>query len=353
VSVDIATSSDDEYEVPQSTFVTNRTLPAAAGIQLNSGATAKIGRLCGDILKDAINDTSDSQEDDGADSSDSEYEVPAEQISDQQLLESTRQRQWKMHQDVGVDGVWTDGATKRPYRLVVNIYKLPYYHVFGAYHTGVEIEGVEHAFRAGEHEGSGVFECSPCKARGYEYKESVSMGVAEVSPQQLDAVLRDLRLRFRAREYSLTLRNCNHYSDALCSNLVGRPIPSSLNRLASIGATFTSSSGNGSLQQREKDHINWCERQHRDEIEEKEFSAAGLRSRMNGTASSSAGAKIRSRMRVSALYMRGVVERRFESYAELDGSRKVVELRRLPDFELIKVTRVVPPVTVCARSWEE
>ena len=68
-------------------------------------------------------------------------------------------------------------------------------------------------------------------------------------------------------------------------------------------------------------------------MEEKEFSAAGLRQRMrgaaiarNGTAKGApaASAKFRSRMRVSALYMRGVVERRFESYAELDGSRKVL-----------------------------
>ena len=68
-------------------------------------------------------------------------------------------------------------------------------------------------------------------------------------------------------------------------------------------------------------------------MEEKEFSAAGLRQRMrgaaiarNGTAKGApaASAKFKSRMRVSALYMRGVVERRFESYAELDGSRKVV-----------------------------
>eukprot|EP00656_Telonema_subtile_P020763 TRINITY_DN21838_c0_g1_i1.p1 TRINITY_DN21838_c0_g1~~TRINITY_DN21838_c0_g1_i1.p1 ORF type:complete len:352 (-),score=102.20 TRINITY_DN21838_c0_g1_i1:59-1114(-) len=340
-AVNLGSSSDDDYErpPPQSTGWAHRnhSKPAPAlGVQLTSGATAKISSLCGDLLKDALESSGDEEDRDSSESSDWDYEQPSEEPSENEAHERVRARQWEAHNETGMNGVWSDGTAKREFTVILNVYKLPYYHVFGAYHTGVELEGLEHAFRAGAHPGSGVFECKPCRARGYEYKESVMMGVAESSPQAVEAVLKDLYTRFRAQDYSLTHRNCNHYSDALCTQLLGRGIPKRLNRLASIGASLSSGAA-PSMQQREKEHADWCEQQELAEQRECE----------------ELGRKAKKRLNLSALYMRGVVERRFESYAEVDGSRKVIELRRQPDFDLLKVTREVPPPTECARKWDQ
>jgi len=41
--------------------------------------------------------------------------------------------------------------------------------------------------------------------------------------------------KFLGEGYNLLTRNCNHFTSALCEELVGRPAPGWLNRAASIG----------------------------------------------------------------------------------------------------------------------
>ena len=44
-----------------------------------------------------------------------------------------------------------------------------------------------------------------------------------------------LKEKWLGTEYDLIRKNCNHFSSAVCMLLVGRPIPSWVNRLANMG----------------------------------------------------------------------------------------------------------------------
>jgi hypothetical protein len=44
---------------------------------------------------------------------------------------------------------------------------------------------------------------------------------------------------FEGSKYNLTNKNCNHFTEAFCVELIGVSIPSWINRAASIGSVFT------------------------------------------------------------------------------------------------------------------
>ncbi|EKX42405.1 hypothetical protein GUITHDRAFT_141342 [Guillardia theta CCMP2712] len=95
----------------------------------------------------------------------------------------------------------------------------------GLYHSGVEIYGREFSFGYSEGGRTGVFEI-PCKCASavmsqVTFKESVLLGYCQ-------------RSRFEVR------RNCNHFSNELSKLLVGKPIPSYVNRPANVGQNLLS-----------------------------------------------------------------------------------------------------------------
>jgi hypothetical protein len=47
---------------------------------------------------------------------------------------------------------------------------------------------------------------------------------------------------FEGSEYNLTNKNCNHFTEAFCVELIGISIPSWVNRAASIGSVLTGTS---------------------------------------------------------------------------------------------------------------
>jgi deubiquitinase DESI2 len=53
--------------------------------------------------------------------------------------------------------------------------------------------------------------------------------------KNIHATISMLRTRFPQGSYDLLTKNCNIFSDALCKELVGRNIPSWINRLARTG----------------------------------------------------------------------------------------------------------------------
>ena len=48
-------------------------------------------------------------------------------------------------------------------------------------------------------------------------------------------VLQELRSEFKANEYSLVNQNCNHFAEAFSMRLLGRRLPTYINRLANAG----------------------------------------------------------------------------------------------------------------------
>eukprot|EP00656_Telonema_subtile_P029784 TRINITY_DN32864_c0_g1_i1.p1 TRINITY_DN32864_c0_g1~~TRINITY_DN32864_c0_g1_i1.p1 ORF type:complete len:190 (+),score=33.50 TRINITY_DN32864_c0_g1_i1:136-705(+) len=104
----------------------------------------------------------------------------------------------------------------------------------GVFHSGVEILGTEHTFGHSD-SGTGVFEHEPRAAGGAQYRETIRMGATSLSMDQVRRVLDSLQAEFQGRSYHLLLRNCNHFSEALCLALLRRPLPAFVNRVAYIG----------------------------------------------------------------------------------------------------------------------
>ncbi|KAF4658030.1 hypothetical protein FOL47_008205 [Perkinsus chesapeaki] len=121
-------------------------------------------------------------------------------------------------------------------QVTVNVYDLAESNVFfpccGAHHTGVEIMGREYSFAKGE----GVYDCQPGEAPEARFKIAIDMGRTSLTMRQIDSALDRLRDEFRGDTYNIVKRNCNHFSDALCRAVLGRPLPSWINRLAWWGS---------------------------------------------------------------------------------------------------------------------
>ncbi|KIZ02393.1 hypothetical protein MNEG_5568 [Monoraphidium neglectum] len=176
-----------------------------------------------------------------------------------------------------------------PVRL--NVYDLTpqngwtYWCGVGVFHTGVEVFSVEYAYGGHEYDVSGVFATNPREAPGAVlFRESIYMGDTDLTPGQVQALVQQrlshrvrglgrsaspraliagassLRLWFQApgaassrrrrlarplsppqmgqqykgNAYHLLQSNCNHFASDLCLQLVGRPAPSWINRLAGL-----------------------------------------------------------------------------------------------------------------------
>uniref|UniRef100_A0A7S2UWR5 PPPDE domain-containing protein n=1 Tax=Fibrocapsa japonica TaxID=94617 RepID=A0A7S2UWR5_9STRA len=104
----------------------------------------------------------------------------------------------------------------------------------GFYHTGVLIAGKEYHFS-----NQGIQIGRPREAPvGAVFRESINMGVHEGLANEISAIVRRLRDQFPGSSYNVVSCNCNHFSDALCRAVLGRPIPSWVNRMAGLGGVF-------------------------------------------------------------------------------------------------------------------
>ncbi|KAL8429537.1 hypothetical protein ACSSS7_006549 [Eimeria intestinalis] len=112
----------------------------------------------------------------------------------------------------------------------------------GLYHTSVQIGDLEYSFG----EGAGVT-CSLQNPRldgvhsfqdgTYEY--SLHMGTCTLSGADLSNAISSLQRAFPGTSYDLVSRNCNHFSDALLKAVVGKGIPSHINRASRYGQWFS------------------------------------------------------------------------------------------------------------------
>ncbi|CAN4127650.1 unnamed protein product [Withania somnifera] len=97
--------------------------------------------------------------------------------------------------------------------LYLNIYDLTpvnnylYWAGLGVFHSGIEVHGLEYGYGAHDYPTSGVFEVEPRSCPGFIF-----------------------------RRYHLIAKNCNHFTDEVCSRLTGKPIPGWVNRLARVGS---------------------------------------------------------------------------------------------------------------------
>eukprot|EP00850_Spirogloea_muscicola_P007747 SM000040S14759 [mRNA] locus=s40:133592:134673:- [translate_table: standard] len=124
--------------------------------------------------------------------------------------------------------------------VYVNVYDLTpmnayvYWCGLGIYHSGLEAHGVEYAFGAHDHPSSGVFEVEPRNTPGFTFRESILMGTTELPGPALRALVEAAAAEYAGNMYHLVGRNCNHFTDDVCSRLLRRRIPGWINRLARL-----------------------------------------------------------------------------------------------------------------------
>ena len=106
----------------------------------------------------------------------------------------------------------------------------------GLYHSGIEIQGVEYSYGGNiNNPGTGVFTSAPLTVDNAIYFCSYNVGTCS-DITKVYSTLESVKDRFKANEYSLINQNCNHFSEAFCLELLGKAVPSYVNRLARMGS---------------------------------------------------------------------------------------------------------------------
>ncbi|KAG8379743.1 hypothetical protein BUALT_Bualt07G0121100 [Buddleja alternifolia] len=124
----------------------------------------------------------------------------------------------------------------------LNVYDLTsmngyaYWLGLGAYHSGVQVHGVEYAFGAHESPTTGIFEEKPKQCEGFTFRKSILIGWTEMTAVEVRKVMEELAEKYRGNAYNLISKNCNHFCNDACIKLTGNPIPNWVNRLARIGS---------------------------------------------------------------------------------------------------------------------
>jgi hypothetical protein len=82
---------------------------------------------------------------------------------------------------------------------------------------------------------SGVFATNPREAPGaVTFREGIYMGDTDLTPGQVQALVQSMGQQYKGNAYHLLQTNCNHFASDLCVQLVGRPPPPWINRLAGL-----------------------------------------------------------------------------------------------------------------------
>jgi len=134
-------------------------------------------------------------------------------------------------------------ATKIP--VYLNVYDLHQANAYvfpvglGAYHTGVQINGKEYAFGGHAYSFTGVFDIEPRTACGAIFRESILLGETTLSRAEIQRIIDELSDDYTGTSYHPFSRNCNSFSNELCTRLLKKPIPGYINRLPYLGSVFS------------------------------------------------------------------------------------------------------------------
>ncbi|KAJ3681817.1 hypothetical protein LUZ60_014390 [Juncus effusus] len=129
--------------------------------------------------------------------------------------------------------------------LYLNVYdispinKYLYWFGLGIFHSGIEVHGMEYGYGAHEYPSSGVFEVEPRSCPGFTFRRSMHLGTTDMSRAEFRTFLENLSESYHGDTYHLIVKNCNHFTNDVCTRLVGRGIPRWVNRLAKLGSICT------------------------------------------------------------------------------------------------------------------
>ncbi|CAH8387418.1 unnamed protein product [Eruca vesicaria subsp. sativa] len=127
-------------------------------------------------------------------------------------------------------------------RLYLNVYDLTpvnnylYWFGIGIFHSGIESHGLEYCYGAHEYPTSGVYEVEPKNCPGFIFRRSVLLGTTTMSRSEFRTYMEKLSRKYHGDTYHLIAKNCNHFTEEVCFQLTGKPIPGWINRLARVGS---------------------------------------------------------------------------------------------------------------------
>ncbi|KAJ0251283.1 DeSI-like protein [Hirschfeldia incana] len=126
--------------------------------------------------------------------------------------------------------------------VYLNVYDLTpvnnylYWFGIGIFHSGIESHDLEYCYGAHEYPTSGVYEVEPKNCPGFIYRRSVLLGTTTMSRSDFRSYMEKLSRKYHGDTYHLIAKNCNHFTEEVCLQLTGKPVPGWINRLARVGS---------------------------------------------------------------------------------------------------------------------
>ncbi len=114
--------------------------------------------------------------------------------------------------------------------IIVNIY--------GVYHSGIQVYGIEYSYEPNNGTGIEKLPAEMVKTRPgrFKFKQSILLGDTDLKEEEVERYVSTLEYtEFTGDKYNLITRNCNHFSDAFTTILIGKGIPRWVNRAAFLG----------------------------------------------------------------------------------------------------------------------
>lgn len=102
----------------------------------------------------------------------------------------------------------------------------------GIFHGAIEVHGREYSFGYAPRERPGVFACQPQSCPMHTFRESIFLGDCQLTPSQVQAILRQLKPEWMANTYNLLQKNCCTFSNEFAIELGVGPIPEWVHALA-------------------------------------------------------------------------------------------------------------------------
>lgn len=106
----------------------------------------------------------------------------------------------------------------------------------GAFHTGVEVNGLEWSFGYSIRERTGVTCVLPRSDKQHHFRQTVYVGDTRCSEEAIASTVSSLVEEYPGPTYHLLKNNCCHFAEDFCSRLGVGPIPGWVHRFARMAA---------------------------------------------------------------------------------------------------------------------